>query len=191
MAPGPVRWPWMASSVPCETFPAGVRFRGWMSEAEGFLWSRLPASLTWLARPPPELLALSRQPDLCPGHRDLGSRARPVRCPVRIGGSPSDPPPRVGPAAPVDPEAVPRLPPPRVGPAAPVDPEAVPAQGARPRPSAPLRPRAIDATPTRAAQGARRPDPPRPKGSHRSDGAAKPSPSARFADSWQRIDGVS
>src|SRR5260370_26336379 len=37
MAPGPVRWPWIASSVPSETFSARVRFRGWMSEAEGFL----------------------------------------------------------------------------------------------------------------------------------------------------------
>lgn len=50
MAPGPVRWPWIASSVPSETFFAGVRFRGWMSEAGGFLCSRLPASLTWPAR---------------------------------------------------------------------------------------------------------------------------------------------
>ena len=60
MAPGPVRWPWIASSVPSETFPAGVRFRGWMSEAEGFLCSRLPASLTWPARPAPIPLTQSR-----------------------------------------------------------------------------------------------------------------------------------
>jgi hypothetical protein len=53
MAPGPVRWPWMASSVPSETFPTRVRFRGWMSEAEGFLRRKLPAYLTWPARPYP------------------------------------------------------------------------------------------------------------------------------------------
>ena len=47
MAPGPVRWPSIASSVLSETFPDRVRFRGWMSEADGFLRRRLPASLTW------------------------------------------------------------------------------------------------------------------------------------------------
>jgi hypothetical protein len=59
MAPGPVRWPWIASSVPIETFPAGVRFRGWMSEAEGFLCFRLLASLTWPPRPGPMPLTQS------------------------------------------------------------------------------------------------------------------------------------
>ena len=68
MAPGPVRWPWIASSVPSETFFAGVRFRGWMSEAEGFLCSRLPASLTWPARPGSMPLTQPRPHDLCPGH---------------------------------------------------------------------------------------------------------------------------
>jgi len=42
MAPGPVRWPSIASSVPSETFPTRVRFRGWMSEAGGFLCLRMP-----------------------------------------------------------------------------------------------------------------------------------------------------
>jgi len=51
MAPGPVRWPSIASSVPSETFSTRVRFRGWMSEAEGFLRLRLPGCLTWRARP--------------------------------------------------------------------------------------------------------------------------------------------
>jgi hypothetical protein len=51
MTPGPVRWPRIASSVPSETFLAGVRFRGRMSEAEGFLCSTLPASPWWPARP--------------------------------------------------------------------------------------------------------------------------------------------
>ena len=60
MASGPVRWPWIASSVPSETFPIGVRFRGWMSEAEGFLCSRLLASLTWPARPGSARLAQPR-----------------------------------------------------------------------------------------------------------------------------------
>ena len=59
MAPGPVRWPWIASSVPIETFPAGVRFRGWMSEGEGFLCFRLLASLTWPPRPGPMPLTQS------------------------------------------------------------------------------------------------------------------------------------
>jgi hypothetical protein len=68
MAPGPVRWPWIASSVPSETFPAGVRFRGWMSEAEGFLCSRLPASLTWPARPDLRRLPSLDRHRLCPGH---------------------------------------------------------------------------------------------------------------------------
>jgi hypothetical protein len=50
----------MASSVPSETFPTRVRFRGWMSEADGFLCPRLPASLTWPARPGPRPSPLSR-----------------------------------------------------------------------------------------------------------------------------------
>ena len=69
MAPGPVRWPWIASSVASETFPTGVRFRGWMSEPEGFLCSRLPASLTWPARPGSARLARPRLSGLSPGHR--------------------------------------------------------------------------------------------------------------------------
>jgi hypothetical protein len=80
MAPGPVRWPWIASSVASETFPAGVRFRGWMSEAEGFLCSRLPASLRWPARPRPIPLTQSRpswplprsQPEYRPAHAATG-----------------------------------------------------------------------------------------------------------------------
>jgi hypothetical protein len=50
----------MASSVPSETFPTRVRFRGWMSEADGFLCPRLPASLTWPARPGPRPSPVSR-----------------------------------------------------------------------------------------------------------------------------------
>jgi hypothetical protein len=50
----------MASSVPSETFPTRVRFRGWMSEADGFLCPRFPASLTWPARPGPGPSPLSR-----------------------------------------------------------------------------------------------------------------------------------
>jgi hypothetical protein len=68
MAPGPVRWPWIASSVPSETFPAGVRFRGWMSEAEGFLCFRLLASLTWPPRPGPCRLPSLYRPSFCPVH---------------------------------------------------------------------------------------------------------------------------
>ena len=68
MAPGPVRWSWIASSVASETFPTGVRFRGWMSEAEGFLCSRLPASLTWPARRGLCRPSSHDRHGLCPGH---------------------------------------------------------------------------------------------------------------------------
>jgi hypothetical protein len=46
MAPGSVRWPSIASSVPSETFPNRVRFRGRMSEAGGFLCLRMPCELS-------------------------------------------------------------------------------------------------------------------------------------------------
>jgi hypothetical protein len=82
MAPGPVRWPWIASSVASETFPTGVRFRGWMSEAEGFLCSRLPASLTWPARPGSARLARPRLSGTIPRSQAVcrltRSAARPV-----------------------------------------------------------------------------------------------------------------
>ena len=40
-----------------------------MSEAEGFLWSRLPASLAWPARPDLCRLPSLDRHGLCPGHR--------------------------------------------------------------------------------------------------------------------------
>ena len=85
MTPGPVRWPWIASSVPSETFFAGVRFRGWMSEAEGFLCSTLPASLTWPARS--GLIPLSHSRPSWPLPRSR-ARCRPARAAAR----PSVPP---------------------------------------------------------------------------------------------------
>jgi hypothetical protein len=87
MASGPVRWPWIASSVPSETFPIGVRFRGWMSEAEGFLCSRLPASLTRSARSGLIPLTQSRPPWSLPRSRAACGPARaatPSCCPTGI-----------------------------------------------------------------------------------------------------------
>lgn len=161
MTPGPVRWSWIAASVPSETYPAGVRFRGRMSEAEGFLCSTFPASLAWPAGPGPVRVIEPRISGTMPRSQTIYSftvalaRLRSWRYLPRLA-SPARRP--VG------------WPHPQCS--------ARPARPTLGRPSAPH--------PPAARRTVCRPHPD-PAGVHGSD----PPHGASSGDSWQRIDGVS
>ena len=174
-----------------------------MSEAEGFLWSRLPASLAWPARPDLCRLPSLDRHGLCPGHRSAAvppARRGPSCRPTGVSDllHPGKQPfrschrrqtPLTSRTAkwpvsrtPSRPSHVRRLPHVRPGRRKPVS--QTPARPMYPV-SRPPSPADVRRLPT--AQPGRRPVS-RPRRSGRRGGRPRP---RRWAGSWQRIDGVS